>query len=198
MLFSILVLVASALVLPELNWSGDRLLRPLTLERQDSLFYVALAGWMPTAIAASVFQSIWVCGKIERPGTALDAGRSPFRFQRRLFLHNVPGALFRAAGNGFAVQEQRPGGRRLEWIAAQLIDIFTQVIGGWAYPVIGLTTMFVMISTVLTLLGCLPACRGNDYQQAAAPAREERPRQFRPGNTCCCPSSKSAALSCSC
>ena len=155
-LFSILVLVASALVLPELNWSGDRLLRPLTLERQDSLFYVALAGWMPTAIAASVFQSIWVCEKSKDLGRPLTRAEARFDFNVGYFSTMFLALCFVLLGTALLFRSNVPVAAGASGFAAQLIDIFTQAIGGWAYPVIGLTTMFVMISTVLTLLDACP------------------------------------------
>lgn len=155
-LFSILVLVASALVLPELNWSDDRLLRPLTLERQDSLFYVALAGWMPTAIATAVFQSIWVCEKSKALGRPVTRAEARFDFNVGYFSTMFLALCFVLLGTALLFRSNVPVAAGSSGFARQLIDIFTQAIGGWAYPVIGLTTLFVMVSTMLTLLDACP------------------------------------------
>jgi len=40
--------------------------------------------------------------------------------------------------------------------AAQLINIFTRVVGSWAYIIIATATLFVMVSTVLTLMDSCP------------------------------------------
>ena len=49
--------------------------------------------------------------------------------------------------------------------AAQLIDMFTQVIGSWARPVIALAALAVMLSTTLASLDACPRVSGAILQQ---------------------------------
>jgi Mn2+/Fe2+ NRAMP family transporter len=126
---------------------------------------IAIAGWMPTGVSVSMFQSFWVCEKartLDRPITVAEA-----RFDFNLgFISTIVLALcFVLMGaalmyNSGIEMESSPSG-----FAAQLIDMFTQVIGSWARPLIAIAALAVMASTTLASLDACPRIAGSVLQQ---------------------------------
>ena len=69
-LLLVLIVVATLLVSPGVNWQEASLTLPGEFDRATLLFIIALSGVMPTALIVSVFQSLWVCAKSKGYGSA--------------------------------------------------------------------------------------------------------------------------------
>jgi Mn2+/Fe2+ NRAMP family transporter len=155
-LFSILAIIAAVLAVPELNWQNNDLTREVVLDRPTILFMIAIAGWMPTGVSVSMFQSFWVCEKalsLNRPVTTKEAR---FDFNLGYVSTLILALCFVLLGTALMYNagieiKPSPSG-----FAAQLIDMFTQVIGLWARPLIALAALAVMVSTVLASLDACP------------------------------------------
>lgn len=160
LVFSILTVVAAMLSIPEVNWAQDDLARPVEFDRTTLLFMIAIAGWMPTGISVSMFQSFWVYEK-----TRLNQGRFSVAEARFDFNMGYGGTILLALCfvlMGTVVMyrtgittEASPAG-----FAAQLISMFTQVIGEWSRPIIAVAALAVMISTMLSGLDANPRIAG--------------------------------------
>jgi Mn2+/Fe2+ NRAMP family transporter len=155
-IFSILTVIAASLSLPEINWQTDDIAREVVFDRTTLLFMIAIAGWMPTGISVSMFQSVWVCEKakaLDRPVTTAEAR---FDFNLGYFSTIILALCFVLMGTALMYipnisTEASPAG-----FAAQLIDMFTYVIGQWARPLIALAALAVMVSTTLASLDACP------------------------------------------
>lgn len=158
LLFLVMILVAVVLTVPGLNWSY----RPLggaaepQFERLRISFMIALAGFMPTAAGAAVFQSLWVCAKsmqLDRPLTLnearldLNIGYILTAFLALCFLLMGTVLMFQS---GVAVADSSTA------FAGQLIQLFTRSIGGLALPVIATAVIAVMFTTMLTMIDACP------------------------------------------
>lgn len=148
-------LVATILVLPQVDWS----LYPASAPPFDLaafLFVVALAGWMPTPIEASVFSSLWTLAKKQTGGddapvdTAVDNAVSDFNVG---YVGTTVLALcFMLLGAGVmhssgVVPEDTPPG-----FAAQLVALYSSTLGAWSAPVVGVAAFTVMFTTALTVV----------------------------------------------
>lgn len=159
-LFTLLILMAVVLALPEMEFRQAKLLPTVTMDIKTLLFIIALAGWMPTAMGASTFQSLWVCAKSRDLGRSVtpsearldfNVGFSATVFLALCFL--ILGTVFMYQG-GVAVAGSAGG------FAGQFIGLFTAAIGSWAYPIIAIAAVAIMLSTLLTLMDACP--RGLD------------------------------------
>jgi Mn2+/Fe2+ NRAMP family transporter len=119
-------------------------------------FMIALMGWMPAPIEISVFQSLWIQARDRAKGsrTTLEEARFDFNFGYAL---TIVLALFFLAlgamvmyGSGLTLQDSSGG------FATQLIDVYRQVLGGWAGPVIAIAALTTMFSTTLTVIDGYP------------------------------------------
>ena len=122
----------------------------------DILFLIAFVGWMPAPIDVSVWQSLWGVAK------AKELGKKP-NLKQSLLDFNIGyiGTIFLALG--FLVlgalvmygsgEKLSPKGTVF---AGQLIDLYTNSIGSWAFVVIAVAAIATMFSTTLTCLDAYP------------------------------------------
>lgn len=134
---------------------------PTFLSVSSIAFMVALVGWMPTAIEVSVWHSFWVVEQQKlddsEPGNEGKLSVQQ-RLSNRLLDFNV-GYLFCCLlallfvalganilfGRGIELQNSAIG------FSAQLIAIFTQVLGAWSQPVVALLIFIAMFSTCIAV-----------------------------------------------
>ncbi len=120
------------------------------------VFLATFLGWMPAPLDLSVWHSIWSQSKNESDGkiTSMQETLFDFRvgyigtaFLAICFL--LLGALVMyGSGETFAA-----GGAAF---AGQLVNMYEQALGGWAYPIVAIAALTTMFSTTLTVLDGFP------------------------------------------
>lgn len=153
-------LVATVLVLPNVDWS----LYPDSAPPFDLtafLFVVALAGWMPTPIEASVFSSLWTLARKQAGGDAVPAtdaardeavGDAVTDFNVGYVWTTLLALCFMLLGagvmhaSGVVPEDSAPG------FAAQLVALYSHTLGPWSAPVVGVAAFTVMFTTAITVL----------------------------------------------
>lgn len=158
-LLAVSTLVATALVLPRMDWAAVPWWPDVgSLSAGDIAFMAALVGWMPSAIDVAVWQSLWTLAQNESSGQKekVHPGDSSVDFHLGYF-----GTAFLAIcfvvlgaavlhGSGESVPEA-PGA-----FAAQLISLYTDTLGPWSRPIIGVAAFATMFSTTLTVVDGFP------------------------------------------
>jgi len=153
--FIIGVVVAAGLAVPQLEWARAEVLAPLTFDRTTLLFMIAAAGWMPTAMTASLFQSLWVSAKQRSLDDPLSPGEVRLDFNLGYGFTAFLALCFVLLGTVFLFSAGVSSSDTPAGFAAQLMNFFTGTIGNWAYPIIAVAAIAVMFSTLLTLVdGC--------------------------------------------
>ncbi|HBQ18196.1 MAG TPA: permease [Myxococcales bacterium] len=170
-LLAISTLVATALVLPRVEWGTLSLVPDVGLA--DVAFLAALVGWMPSAIDVSVWQSIWTLARREQTGHAPSSRESSFDFHLGYLGTAVLALCFVILGSavlhGSGVEvEDRPGA-----FAAQLISLYTESLGEWARPLIGAAAFATMFSTTLTVVDGFPRALSVLIDRFQRPEQEE-------------------------
>ena len=155
--FSVLTLIAMLLALPMLGEGGRDLFAGITPSRSLAVFVIAMAGWMPMPMSGSIFISSWACEK----KAAFEGGsfdhRSAVTDLRIGWLLTIVLALsFTVMGTAILFQTERVVPGSAGAFATELLSIFTTIIGQWSYPVIAITAIAVMWSTVVALLDVVP------------------------------------------
>lgn len=156
-LLAISTLVATALVLPRVDVGALRLWPSLEqLAPSDIAFMAALAGWMPSAIDVSVWQSIWTLARGAQTGGRASPRDATIDFHLGYFGTALLALCFVVLGatvlrgEGIAV-EASPAA-----FAAQLISLYTDTLGAWSRPLIGAAAFATMFSTTLTVVDGFP------------------------------------------
>jgi Mn2+/Fe2+ NRAMP family transporter len=111
---------------------------------------------MPAPVEISVFQSLWIQARDQSTGTRTTLEEAHFDFNLGYGLTLVLAVFFVVLGamvmhgSGLALQNSSGG------FATQLVDVYKQVLGGWAGPVIGIAALATMFSTTLTVIDGYP------------------------------------------
>ena len=155
-----LIVVATILVLPDINWKGASLTLPGELDRATLLFIIALSGVMPSALVVSVFQSLWVCAKSRDMGTPFNLADARFDFNLGYVVTTLLAFGFLILGTVLMYQPGLAVANSPDGFAAQLISLFTSSIGGFAYPIISLVVVVVMVSSLLAVVDACPRVIG--------------------------------------
>ena len=120
------------------------------------LFLVGVAGWMPTGTAGSVGLSLWVKAKSRRLNRPITIKEADFDFNVGYFTAIFTAVCFVVMGTYVIFINPEPLAEDATGFSTQVMGLFTSIIGDWFYPIIALTAVTVMFSTLLTLVDLLP------------------------------------------
>jgi len=146
---AIATLIATALVIPKINWAVSGHLFPKGIVKADVFFMVALLGMMPTSVDISVWHSLWSVAK------ARDSGHRPTVRESLVDYHIgyigsfVLAVCFVLLGAGVMHDTGIRFESGAEGFAAQFIGLYRQSLGDWSGTLIGVVAVAVMLSTVL-------------------------------------------------
>ncbi|MBX3630684.1 MAG: Nramp family divalent metal transporter [Nitrosomonas sp.] len=136
------------------------------------LFLATFLGWMPAPVELSIWHSIWSESKNETEGRTAGLKDALFDFRVGFIGTAFLAICFLAIGAlvmyGSGV-EFKPGGAAF---AEQLLDMYRQALGDWAYPIVAIAALTTMLSTTLVLLDAFPRTIGMSLELLA-------PQQFQ-------------------
>ncbi|WP_299396058.1 Nramp family divalent metal transporter [uncultured Gelidibacter sp.] len=118
-------------------------------------FLIAFMGWMPAPLDISVWQSLWALEK-QKTTSDYDVKNSMFDFNVGYFAAIIIGIGFMALGALVMFQSGETFSAKAGEFSNQLITMYTQSLGSWAYLLIGIAAFTTMFSTTLTTLDASP------------------------------------------
>jgi Mn2+/Fe2+ NRAMP family transporter len=123
-------------------------------EKSHVLFLIALMGWMPAPFDISVWHSLWTSENNNHQKSDLKTALLDFKigYWGTLILALCFVSLGAITIYGSGIQLENSGGA----FAKQLIGIYTNSIGRWAYVVIAIAAFTTMLSTTITCLDASP------------------------------------------
>jgi len=154
--FSVLTIIAMLVALPLLGGEGRDLFAQVSPSRGLAVFVIAMAGWMPMPMSGSVFLSSWACQKKALGNHPFDHKSAVADLRFGWTLTVVIAISFAIMGTAILFQTDRVVPTNAGAFATELLSVFTTLIGGWSYPLIALTAIAVMWSTVLALMDVVP------------------------------------------
>jgi Mn2+/Fe2+ NRAMP family transporter len=154
--FSVLVVIATLLALPELGSGGRDLFGHVALTPDVIAFAIAMAGWMPMPLTGSIFISMWAREKKNSSslGFEHEAARHDLAFGWTLTI--ALAVCFTIMGAAILFQTDRDAPASAGMFASELLSLFTTVVGDWSYPLIAVAAIAVMWSGVFALMDALP------------------------------------------
>lgn len=115
-------------------------------------FIVALMGWMPTAVDMSAWNSLWTVARIEETGFKPSLKQTLLDFNLGYWISALLAICFVTFGAYLLYQTGTTTSDRSYEFAAQVVSLYTQVMGGWSFYIIGLAAFCIMFSTSITVL----------------------------------------------
>ncbi len=174
-LLTLITVITTVVALPQMQWQGVATFTPEQWDLKTILFAVALAGWMPTALDTSVWQSVWTVEKVRSGGVTPKTSRRDFNIG--YVLTAVLALCFMLIGASIMHGSQTSFSATATGFATQFIDIYATTLGEWSRPVIGVTAFAVILSTVITVLDGFPRVCAKwvvIVGQLKLPAREQK------------------------
>ena len=119
-------------------------------------FLIAFMGWMPAPLDVSVWHSIWTIEKQKTSANKLDTKIALLDFNIGYIGTVVLGVCFVSLGALTMHATGTSFSSNAGVFSVQLIEMYTQSLGGWAYLIIGIAAFTTMLSTTLTTLDASP------------------------------------------
>lgn len=125
-------------------------------DKANILFLIALMGWMPAPLDITVWHSVWAVEKSKEIKQKIPLKAALLDFKIGYWGTLVLALCFLGLGAttiyGSGIQLEASGGK----FAKQLIGIYTNSLGNWAYFIIAIAAFTTMFSTTLTCLDAFP------------------------------------------
>lgn len=158
-ILGVCTMLATALVIPRiLNEPDPARLSFIPDFRSAALlaFVVPLVGWMPAPLDISVWNSLWSVEQAKARGERCSRAEAGLDFNTGYALCALLAVCFLVLGAGLIyLQDVEPASGGIGLIR-QTLALYTETLGAWARPVVGLAALAVMFSTTLTVLDALP------------------------------------------
>jgi len=128
------------------------------------IFLVVFLGWMPAPMDISVWHSVWSESKNESDNKLVSMKAALFDFRVGYFGTALLAICFLSLGalvmHGSGTSFETGGAA----FAGQLLGMYQQTLGHWAYPIIAIAALTTMFSTTLTLLDAFPRTIGITFE----------------------------------
>ncbi len=150
-IFTILIVLAVIVIFGKIEWSVGQFMPPV-IDRATLIFIVAITGFMPSPMTAGVMSSMWICAKAQNTGHLPTSEDAKFDFNLGFATTLLLALCFMLLGAGIMFGSGAEFAPSSGGFANQLIQLFTQTIGGWSFWVIGIAAIAVVYSSVLTVV----------------------------------------------
>ena len=156
-LLTLLTVTATALAVPNVQWSTFRVVPDFSGMSLEAIFFLAaLIGWMPSAIDISVWHSLWTIARRRQTGHAPTMRNAMLDFNVGYIGTAVLALCFVLLGAGVVYGSGQPIAKGPVGFANQVIELYTSTLGTWSRPFIGGCALLVMFSTSLTVIDGFP------------------------------------------
>ncbi|MEE9354158.1 MAG: hypothetical protein V3U75_01070 [Methylococcaceae bacterium] len=132
-------------------------------KRTDILFLAAFLGWMPAPMDISVWHSVWSEEANRSNKEQASEKKAMLDFKVGFFGTALLAMAFLTLGALVMFGTGEPPSEKGAVFAGQLIKMYTDSLGSWAYPVIGIAALTTMFSTTLTCLDAYPRTLEESY-----------------------------------
>ncbi len=150
-MLAILLPIATFMVLPEVDFSAAA----WTIDTWDFAtiaFIIALTGWMPIPVDASVMTSTWAASRNEGQASQTSAADARLDFNIGYVLTILFALCFLVLGAGVMYGSGEAPPAAAGPFAVMVIHLFTSQLGDWAFYLIGIVAFVTMFTTLLTVL----------------------------------------------
>jgi Mn2+/Fe2+ NRAMP family transporter len=111
---------------------------------------------MPVGMGGAVFLSLWVLAKSQALGRPVAIDEARFDFNTGYIATVILALCFLLMGTALFLERGIDLSESSVAFAAQLFTLFTESVGAWVRPVIGIAALAVMFSTVLAVVDGFP------------------------------------------
>ncbi len=141
-------------------------------------FLIALMGWMPTPIEASVWPSLWALEREKQTKYKPNYKEFLFDFHvgyigsaiMALFFLGLGALVLYGSGIEFATSSVK--------FSEQLVSVYSQTFGNWSIPIISAIALLTMFSTTLTVIDAYPRNLGGSMVQISESVKKHSSKLY--------------------
>ena len=124
---------------------------PEIWDNSSFLFLIALMGWMPTAVDLSAWNSLWTIERIKQTGYKPKLKETLFDFNFGYIVSALLAICFITLGAYllYGTGKEMPNGSGA--FANEVINLYTETIGGWSYIIIAAAAFSIMFGTSIAV-----------------------------------------------
>jgi Mn2+/Fe2+ NRAMP family transporter len=123
---------------------------PALFDSKHIVLLVMLVGWMPTALEASSWPSMWAMSRLEETGQPIHIRDSLQEFNLSYIITAVLALVFMGLGVLGLYGTGTEISSKPVVFAGQLMRLFTDTLGDWSYIVVAVAAALTMFSTLFT------------------------------------------------
>lgn len=155
--------------------------KPVDLTSPESLaFMIALMGWMPSAIDISVWNSLWTLERAKETEYHPTPKEASLDFNIGYIGTVIIALLFLSLGALIMHGSGETFSNKAPVFAGQIITLYTQSLGEWSRPIIGIAAFATMFSTTITCLDAFPRVLTHTIQILVPRTKTYRKRLYWP------------------
>jgi Mn2+/Fe2+ NRAMP family transporter len=177
-ILTVTTLVATILSLPSIEWDFTPVVIPIS-DLQTFGFVIALMGFMPSAMDLSVLQSLWSVAKQKASGARPSMRNAMVDFNIGYFGSAGLAICFLLMGAGVMHSVGEVPETSAASFAAQVIALYTTNLGDWAGTTVGVAALFVMFTTLITILDGFPRMLATGVEVLRAGSSDDAPEVDR-------------------
>lgn len=155
LILTVTTLSATVISLPGIEWDFTQVIFPIA-DIQTFGFVIALMGFMPSALDQSVLQSLWSVAKQRTTGITPSMSHAIADFNVGYLTSAVLAICFLLMGASVMHTTGEMPAVSAAAFAEQVIALFTTNLGNWAGTIVGISALFVMFTTLMTVLDGFP------------------------------------------
>lgn len=122
------------------------------MEREGIIFLIALMGWMPTAVDLSTWNSLWAIEKMKQTGYQSRMKEILFDFNFGYIITAVLALCFLTLGAFVMYGSGAELSSNSTVFSDQVVKLYTNALGNWAYFIIAIAAFSTMFSTTITVI----------------------------------------------
>lgn len=142
-------------------------------------FLLALIGWMPSPVDVAVWSSLWTLEKDRTSGVRTSVQNATRDFAIGYFGTGVLAIGFVALGAAVLYGSDVELSQSGAVFSTQLVDLYSQTLGGWSRPLVLIAAVTTMFSTTLAVLDGYPRAIERTVMTIRAGASEDEPPASR-------------------
>ncbi len=150
-------LFAATVAFPRADLGTFALVPPIGTATGVSLaFILALAGWMPSAVDISVWNSLWTLAKDRDEGVRTSVAHALLDFRIGYLGTAVMAFAFLTLGAAVMHRSGEAFSSAGTAFSLQLVDLYARTLGAWSRPFVLVAVLTTMLSTALTVVDGFP------------------------------------------
>ncbi len=122
------------------------------MEREGIIFLIALMGWMPTAVDLSTWNSLWAVERMKQTGYQSKMREVLFDFNFGYIITGVLALCFLTLGAFVMYGSGTELSSNSTVFSDQVVKLYTNALGSWAYLIIAIAAFSAMFSTTITVV----------------------------------------------